>query len=48
MKQFKFGRAKVTVIDKSCHESRKERLKKPLERFFKDIKKEGQKNEFKN
>ena len=48
MKQFNFGSAKVTVIDKSGHEARKQRLKEPLERFFKEIKKEGAKNEFKN
>ena len=48
MKQFRFGRATVTVIDQSCHESRKERLKEPLERFFKEVKKKGKKHEFKN
>lgn len=50
MKHFKFGQCSVTIIDKSNHEARKERLKEPLERFFKEIKKgkKGNTNEFEN
>ena len=35
MQIYQFGNAKVTVIDKSGHEQREERLKEAIERFYK-------------
>lgn len=42
MKEFNYqiNGAKITVIDKSSHEERKQRLEKPLQKFFTTVERE--------